>query len=250
MKNLKTLLFFTVLLGLWFMLANAKAAEVTVSAAASLTDAFNELKRVFEKEHPDLKVNTNYAASNPLLRQILAGAPADVLATADQATMNSAADSKVIDSVSRKNFAGNELVLIVPKDGKKPAKLEDLAQMEKIAIGNPDSVPAGRYTKAALEKAGLWDKLQDKFIQGTSVRQALEYVDRGEVDAGFVYRTDAAQKSGSVDIVMTVQGHEPVTYPIAVCHGGNNLEAGKAFVNFVLSPQGQEILAKYGFAKP
>lgn len=237
-------------MGVLFMVNNVKAAEVTVSAAASLTDAFNELKTVFEKEHPDLKVNANYAASNPLLRQILAGAPADVLATADQATMDSAAESKVIEPATRSNFAQNELVLVVPKGGKKPAKLEELLQMEKIATGNPDSVPAGRYTKAALEKAGLWDRLQDKFIQGASVRQALEYVDRGEVDAGFVYRTDAAQKGDNVDIVMTVEGHEPVTYPIAVCLGGNNLEAGKAFVDFVLSPQGQEILAKYGFAKP
>lgn len=250
MKNFKNLLLITLFLGVFFMPNKAKTAEMTVSAAASLTDAFNELKTVFEKEHPDLEINANYAASNPLLRQILAGAPADILATADQATMNSAAESKVIDPSTRKNFARNELVLIVPKGGNKPAKLEDLLQMDKIAIGNPDSVPAGRYARAALEKAGLWDKLQGKFIQGGSVRQALEYVDRGEVDACFVYRTDAAQKGDSVDIVMTVEGHEPVTYPIAVCLGGSNMEAGKAFVNFVLSPKGQEILAKHGFAKP
>lgn len=234
----------------FFMSSNIYAAEMTVSAAASLTDAFNELKSDFEKEHPDLKVNVNYAASNPLLRQIVAGAPVDVFASADQGTMDGAVEARVVDKDTRKNFASNDLVLIVPKGNKKPAKLEDLSGLEKIAIGNPDSVPAGRYTKSALEKAGLWNKLEPKFIQGASVRQALEYVARGEVDAGFVYRTDAMQNNKDVDIVMLVEGHEPVTYPIAVALTGNNVKAGKDFVDYVLSPAGQEILAKYGFAKP
>lgn len=226
------------------------AEEITVSAAASLTDAFNELKSAFEKERPGLKVNVNYAASNPLLRQIMAGAPVDVFASADQATMDAAAEAKVINPETRADFAKNSLVLITPKGGKKPASLEELASLEKIAVGNPDSVPAGRYAKQALSKAGLWDKLQDRIIQSESVRQALEYAANGMVDAGFVYKTDAAAKSGKVDIVMVMDGHEPVSYPIAVALTGNNAKAGQDFVNFALSPQGQEILARHGFDKP
>lgn len=242
--------FFLALILTFAMEGMAMAEELTVSAAASLTDAFNELKTVFEKERPGLKVNVNYAASNPLLRQITAGAPVDVFASADQATMDSAARAKVINPDTRVDFAKNSLVLIVPKGGKKPANLEELASLEKIAIGDPDSVPAGRYAKQALTNAGMWDKLQNKAVQSASVRQALEYVAGGMVDAGFVYKTDAAAKSDKVDIVMAMDGHDPVSYPIAVALTGNNARAGKDFVNFALSPQGQEILAKYGFDKP
>lgn len=228
----------------------AMAAEMTISAAASLTNAFNELVGIFEKAHPGLKVNVNYAASNPLLRQIMAGAPVDVFASADQGTMDDAVKEKVVNPETRKNFAANDLVLIVPKNGKRPENLAALQDMGKIAIGNPDSVPAGRYARAALEKVGLWDKLSPHFIQGASVRQVLDYVARGEVDAGFVYRTDAMQQKDNVELVMVVDGHDPVTYPIAVAETGSNPAAGQEFINFVLSPAGQEVLEKYGFSKP
>ncbi|MDD4701654.1 MAG: molybdate ABC transporter substrate-binding protein, partial [Desulfovibrio sp.] len=117
-------------------------------------------------------------------------------------------------------------------------------------IGNPDSVPAGRYSKAALTSAKLWEALQPALIQGNSVRQVLDYVARGEVDAGFVYGTDAKQMAGKVDVAMVVGGHDPVTYPIAVALTGSNPKMGQAFLDFVLSPEGQTVLAKYGFAKP
>lgn len=249
--NRRKLIIFT----LAFMLAgalavSARAAEMTVSGAASLTNAFNELKTLFEKSHPGLTVNTNYAASNPLLKQIVEGAPVDVFASADQATMDKAQEAKVVDAATRKNFAANDLVLIVPKGAKKPADPKDLEKFERIAIGNPDSVPAGRYTRQALTGAGLFDKLQKHYIQGASVRQVLDYVSRGEVDAGFVYRTDAQQMKDKVDIAMIVEGHDPVTYPIAVAITVNNAKAGQEFLDFALSPEGQEVLARYGFSKP
>ncbi|MDD4702344.1 MAG: molybdate ABC transporter substrate-binding protein, partial [Desulfovibrio sp.] len=108
-----------------------QAAEMTVSGAASLTNAFTELKGIFEKKHPDLKVNVNFAASNPLLKQIQEGAPVDVFASADQATMDKAVASKVVDPATRKNFAENDLVLIVPVGSKKPANLDDLKKFKK-----------------------------------------------------------------------------------------------------------------------
>lgn len=230
--------------------AGARADEMTVSAAASLTNAFTEMKKVFEKEHPGLTVHTNFAASNPLLKQIVEGAPVDVFASADQGTMDKAEAAKVTDSATRQNFALNDLVVIVPKGSPKPESLADLAKMKHIAIGNPESVPAGRYTRDALTNAKLWDKLQSKYILGASVRQVLDYVARGEVDAGFVYATDARQMADKVDVALVADGHDPVSYPVAVAVTGNNPKAGREFLNFVLSSEGQAILAKYGFNKP
>ena len=229
---------------------NALAAEMTVSAAASLTDAFGELKARFEQAHPGLTVNTNFAASNPLLRQLTEGAPADVFASADEETMDKAEAARVVDAATRRDFALNDLVLIVPKGAKKPASLEDLKGMQRIAIGNPDSVPAGRYAREALTAAGLWEALLPELVQAASVRQALAYVARGEADAGFVYRTDALQMGDKVDIALVVGDHAPVLYPIAVATTGRNPGAGQEFIGFVLSPEGQEVLAKYGFSRP
>ena len=229
---------------------SAAAAEMTVSAAASLTNAFTELKELFEKQHAGLTVHTNFAASGPLLKQLQEGAPVDVFASADQVTMDKAVESKVVDPATRKTFALNDLVLIAPKGGKKPADLADLKNFKKIALGNPESVPAGRYTKAALTTAKLWEALQDRYIQGNSVRQVLDYVARGEVDCGFVYRTDARQMADKVDVAMIVEGHDPVSYPIAVATTGKNAADGQAFLDFALSEEGQAVLAKYGFSKP
>ena len=111
-------------------------------------------------------------------------------------------------------------------------------------------MPVGRYTKDALGNAKLWEAVQAALIQGNSVRQVLDYVARGEVDAGFVYATDAKQMADKVDVVMVVGGHEPVTYPIAVALTGSNPKMGQAFIDFVLSPEGQAVLARYGFSKP
>ena len=185
-----------------------------------------------------------------MLKQIQEGAPVDVFASADQATMDKAVAAKVVEPATRKNFALNDLVLIVPAGSKKPAKLEDLKALKRIAIGNPESVPVGRYTKDSLTNAKLWEAVQPQLIMGNSVRQVLDYVARGEVDAGFVYRTDAKQLADKVDVVMIVEGHDPVSYPIAVVNTGKDAKMGQEFINFVISPEGQAVLAKYGFSKP
>lgn len=234
-------------------LQSAKAADITVSAAASLTNAFTEMKDAFEKKHPGTKVTTNFAASNPLLRQIEEGAPVDVFASADQATMNKAGEKSLVDANTRVNFALNDLVLITPADSKLALAVpSDMVgdKVQKIAVGNPDSVPAGRYAKASLIASGLWDTLAPKYIMGESVRQTLDYVSRGEVDAGIVYGTDAKQAGDKVKVAAVLSGHEPVLYPIAVIKGSKAPKEARSFIDFVLSPEGQTILAKYGFAKP
>ena len=248
---MKRLLLLVALLVLFPLLPRtSQADEITVSAAASLTNAFTELKGLYEKAHPETTVHLNFAASTPLLKQIQEGAPVDVFASADQETMDAAAKSKVINEKSRKDFVRNTLVLIVPKGGKKPGKLEDIKTYQRLAIGNPDSVPAGRYTKQALTKAGLWDSAQKVAIFGTNVRQVLDYVSRGEVDAGFVYGTDAKKQADKVENVLVLEGHNPILYPIAQVTTGKNAKGGMAFLNFVLSEQGQTVLDKYGFARP
>jgi molybdate transport system substrate-binding protein len=233
--------------------ASASATEITVSAAASLTNAFKEIGAAYELEHAGDKVLFNFAASDPLVQQISKGAPVDVFASADQDAMDKADNLKLLAPGSRKNFASNSLVLIAPQHGKVPVKaLADVtnASVARITIGNPASVPVGRYTKAALENAKLWSAVEPKLILGASVRQCLDYVARGEVDAGFVYATDAAIVKDKVSIVATVATETPVTYPIAVIAHGPQAASGKKFADYVQSPAGQAVLAKYGFGRP
>lgn len=231
----------------------AGAADVTVSAAASLRDAFTEIAKAFEQANPAHRVLLNTGASGQLLQQISRGAPVDVLASADQDTMDKAEQQKLIQTGSRANFARNRLVLSVGLDSKvQPRTLADLraADVARIAIGNPDSVPAGHYAKDALTAAGLWDTLKPKFVNTQNVRQALDYVARGEVDAGFVYVTDALLMPSKVKVAFEVPTTEPVVYPIAVVKGGGAEQIGQLFVQYVQTEPARKVLRKYGFDIP
>lgn len=242
-----------VVIGTLLCVSPAWSAELTVSAAASLTDSFREIAAAFQQKHPSTTVRLNFAASGTLLQQIARGAPVDVFASADLATMDKAQSEHLIVAAQRRNFAQNTLVLIVPTVGDANlAKLEDLRQasVRRVAVGNPDSVPVGRYTKRALERAGLWAPLEEKRINAQSVRQVLDYVARGEVEAGFVYATDAAIMRDRVRVVPTVPLEEPVTYPIAPIAAASDPAMAQVFVDFVTGAQAQEILARYGFSNP
>jgi len=228
----------------------ARADDLTVSAAASLTNAFTDIAKAYEAAHPGTHVNLNFAASDVLLKQIEQGAPADVFASADEATMDRAAGAGRIDAASRRDFASNTLVLITPAGGTAPAKLGDLAQdaYKRVAIGNPDSVPAGRYAKQALVEAKLWDALQPKFVQAQNVRQALDYVARGEADAGFVYATDAASQATKVKVALSVPTATSVRYPAAAVGSCAQKPTACDFVQFLSIPASRATLAKYGFS--
>ena len=226
------------------------AQEITVSAAASLTNAFKELAQRFEANTPGVTVRLNVGASGALYQQISQGAPADVFASADRVTMDRAAKEALIVAGSRVDFASNSLVLIEPLHGGVAIRsVQDLVRPEvkRIAIGKPATVPAGRYTRQALESAALWDNLGPRFVQADSVRQVLDYVGRGEVEAGFVYATDAAAMKDRVKVVATVSGHEPISYPIAVVAASGRRELAGRFVSFLSSATAQEILARHGF---
>ncbi|MGF6775110.1 molybdate ABC transporter substrate-binding protein [Paraburkholderia sp. GAS334] len=230
--------------------ADARADELVVSAAASLTNAFKAVGEAFEKQHPGTKVLMNFGASDVLMQQIVKGAPADVFASADQKAMDKATEQKVVVPATRQDFAANSLVLIVPSDSRfTPANLRDLttADVKRIAYGDPASVPVGRYTEGALKSAGVWDAVSAKSVLASNVRQSLDYVARGEVDAGFVFGTDAAVMPDRVKVALTVPTQTPVTYPIALVEGSHHAAEAQAFIAYVLSPDGQAVLAKYGF---
>lgn len=231
----------------------ASAAELIISAASSLTNAFKELAKRYETEQVQSTILLNFAASDVLLQQILQGAPADVFASADQKVMDKAVDGHAVVADSRMDFAQNELVLIVPAASKLAINsLQDLkeAAIERIAFGNPASVPVGRYTQGALQVAGVWDAVSAKGVLAQNVRQSLDYVARGEVDAGFVFATDAALMPDSVRVALRVPTVTPVSYPIAITSRTANLLEAERFLAYVRSPQGQEILARYGFKSP
>jgi molybdate transport system substrate-binding protein len=231
----------------------AAAQQLTVSAAASLTDAFKQIGQRFEAARPGVTVRFNFAASGVLIQQIAQGAPVDVLASADADTMNRGVEQKLIAAGSRRDFAANTLVLIVPVQKAPPvARLADLAgpAVKRIAVGKQATVPVGRYTREALDTAGVWAVVEPKLVQADNVRQVLDYVARGEVEAGFVYRTDASLMADKVRIVQTVEGHAPVRYPVAAVADSRQQALAREFAAFLVAPEAQGILARFGFATP
>lgn len=229
------------------------AADLVVSAAASLTNAFKEIGENFEEKHEGTTVLNSFAASDVLVQQIVNGAPIDVFASADQRAMEKAIEAGVIEPASRQALAQNTVVLIVPADNPHNVKnVADLSQKEitRIAYGNPATVPAGRYTQDALVKEGSWAEIEERQVLGQNVRQVLDYVARGEVDAGFVFATDAALMKDKVLVIETVETSEPAIYPVAIVKNSKQRALAQAYEDYLLSEEGQKILAKYGFSKP
>ncbi len=223
--------------------------ELIVSAAASLTNAMEEIGKVFE-ETTSISVTFNFASSGALFQQLAQGAPADVYASANQKFMNQAEEQQLILSEARHDFAENALVLAMPADAQPPVKgVEDLTtdEIQHIAIGDPASVPAGQYAKEALEGYAVWDQIVDKLVLGSTVRQVLDYLRRGEVEAGIVFSTDAALEKDTVTVVEELEHHALIRYPIAVTAATDKQEAALRFVEFVLSDPGQDILHQFGF---
>ncbi|HWR03394.1 MAG TPA: molybdate ABC transporter substrate-binding protein [Humidesulfovibrio sp.] len=230
----------------------AQAEEIIVSAAASLTNAFTTVKQRFEAAHPGATVVLNFGAAGALLRQLESGAPVDVFVSADQKFMDEGVAKNLIDPATRRDFARNIMVVVVPPDAKtSPADLKALAApgIRRIALGNPDTTPLGRDARALFQAAGLWPAVQDKIIYGETVRQVLDYAVRGEVDAAFVFATDAMQAGPKVRVAFQVQGAPSFLYPVAVTRMSKKL-AARTFVDYLNGPEGQATLRGFGFLKP
>jgi molybdate transport system substrate-binding protein len=231
----------------------AHAGDLIVSAAASLTDVLKDVKPLFEAKHPGTTVLYNMASSGDLYRQLESDAPADVYASADLKWMDKAVEAKLVDPATRTVFATNSLVLAVPAPNPaKVAKVDDLKgkAVTRIGIGAPEHVPAGAYAKKSLEALGLWDTLQPKLIPAESVRQVLDYLARGEVDAGFVYATDAKKGGDSVAAKTVVPEAGAVTYPVAVVAGSGQKALAGEFVKFLAGPETAPAFAARGFSRP
>jgi len=232
--------------------ATADQQELTVSAAISLKNAFEEIGKLYEVRHKGTKVNFNFGASGDLVRQIEGGAPVDVFASAAQKDMDEAEKKGLIVPSSRVNFAGNSIVLIIPADSKlRTQTFQDIGlnQVGKIAAGNPKTVPAGRYAEEIFVHFKMLHSIKEKLIYAEHVRQVLDYVARGEVDAGVVYSTDAMVKAKDIKIVATApeDSHSPIIYPAAVVKGTSKEPLAKAFLSLLISEQGRKALEKRGF---
>ncbi|MDR1246760.1 MAG: molybdate ABC transporter substrate-binding protein [Clostridiales Family XIII bacterium] len=227
----------------------AVGAELNISAAASLTDALEEIYAEYQKDSNDV-INFNFAASGTLQKQILEGAPCDMFISASKGHMDGLADENLIVPESRKDMLGNALTLIAAAEKAGVVTVESLtgADIASIAVGEPETVPAGNYAKQTLESLGVWDELQAKMIFAKDVRQVLEYVDTGNADCGFVYRSDAAMLTTGVIVTdLPEDSHSPIVYPAALIAGSGNETAAQAFYDYLQSDYAAGVFEKYGF---
>lgn len=225
--------------------------EILVLAAASLTDAMDEIIALYEGTHPDVKVTASYDGSGKLLLQLEQGAPADIFISAAQKQMDTAQAEGLILEDTRFDLLENKVVLIVPEGKEAPASFEDIAQAGLIALGEPEAVPAGNYAKQVLEYLGLWDDLNaqaGKIVFTGNVREVLTYVATGNVDAGVVYATDAMIEPGVRVVSEAPEGScERILYPACVIRGSKHEEEARAFLDYLSGETCAQILAGYGF---
>jgi molybdate transport system substrate-binding protein len=227
------------------------SVELTISAAASLNEALVDVKKSFEKENPQINLLYNVGGSGTLKQQILQGAPVDLFLSAAHDQFNELIDEGLIDKQNQIDLIGNQLVLITNKEN--PAELNGfsdlrLAQLKKIAIGIPESVPAGKYAKQTLENTGVWEQIEPIVIQTKDVRQVLTYVETGNVDAGIVYITDV-KVSDKVKVIATAddQTHDSIIYPAGIITSTPHKKEAKLFLAYLQSNSAKTIFEKYGF---
>lgn len=227
----------------------ARAADVRLSVAASMTDAFKALAAAFDTNHPGITVLPNFGSSGALAKQIVLGAPADLFISANPKWMDYLVREKEISPATVRIFAYNTLV-VVGRQTTPITSLADLIKFDRIAIGSPGSVPAGQYAEQAMRAAGVYEKLLklDKLVMAKDVRQALIYADRGEVTGAFVYRTDALlAKKAAILYRVPEHLHDRIAYPLGLTTAGEANGAAKTFYAYMASPAAIKILKKYGF---
>ncbi|HZV34203.1 MAG TPA: molybdate ABC transporter substrate-binding protein [Verrucomicrobiae bacterium] len=228
----------------------AHASDVTVFAAASLTDSLKRIAGDYEKQTGN-KVLLNFGASSTLARQIEEGAPADLFFSADEARMNELENRGLLVDGTRETCLSNSLVVVVAADSALNIhSAKDLTNVgvQHVALADPKAVPAGVYSREYLEKTGLWQKLEPKVVPAENVRAALAAVESGNVEAGMVYKTDAAI-SKKVKVACEIPPSEgpPISYPMAVLKESEHMDDAKAFKKFLEGPQAAQVFERYGF---
>jgi len=225
--------------------------DLTVSAAASLKDALTEVKELYLQEKPNTKMTINFAGSGTLQQQIEQGANVDLFISAAAANMDALKNKDLLVNSSIKNLLGNKLVLIAPLGAKTPAGSFSIvtdASVKKIALGEPGTVPAGKYAEQVFTYLNILDQVKAKTVYGSDVKQVLNWVETGNVDAGVVYLTDA-KISDKVTVIAAADGaaHNAIVYPAAVIKASKNYTASRDFVNFLTSGKAKAVFNKYGF---
>jgi molybdate transport system substrate-binding protein len=232
--------------------ADNVTGEVKLAAAASLKNVYDEkLIPMFEEKYPGVKVSPTYASSGDLQTQIENGLGADVFMSASNKQMNNLVNESLVDNDTNLQFLENKVVLIVPKDSKANiTSFEDLKNVNgTIAIGDPESVPAGQYGKEVLTSLGIWDAVQPKLSLGTDVTAVLNQVAQGSADCGIVYATDAKSNPNVKVVCEAPEGSlkTPVVYPVAVLKNSTNPDGAKAFMEFLQTPEAKQVFVDYGF---
>lgn len=230
---------------------SADNVNLTISAAASLKNAMEELTPMYEQANKGQTLTFNYGGSGDLQKQIENGAPTDVFISAAQKQMDALEQEGLLAEGTREDLLKNNLVLIVPRGKTEIATIEDLGtdKAAQVALGEPSTVPAGQYAEEALTNLNLLDTVKEKAVYGKDVTQVLTYVENGEVDAGLVYETDAKSVPDKVTIVSKVpeSSYKTVIYPMAVLKDSTLQDAAKNFESFINSDEAKAVFEKYGF---
>jgi molybdate transport system substrate-binding protein len=227
--------------------------NLLISAAASLKEALEEIKPLYQQSKPNVKIHYNFGSSGALQQQIEQGAPTDIFISAAKKQVDALEQKGLLVAGTRNIIAKNRLVLVVPKNVGGITSFYSLkdAKVKKIAMGEPRSVPAGQYAQQVLEKLKIWSEIKSKLVFANNVRQVLASVESGNADAGLVYITDA-KISDKVKVVVTADEkyHSPIIYPLAVVKRSKNVDAAKEFSQFLSSNQAKTVFKKYGFILP
>jgi len=230
----------------------APSVVITISAAASLTDALNEVTAAYTAENPNVTFSINYGASGTLEEQISQGAVADIFFSASKKYMDALEDEGLVVEGTRSNVVSNELVVVVPADrALSLSSLEDLAgdSFEIVALGDPEAVPAGKYAEQSLASVGVSEVVLAKAVRGSDVKGVLTYVATGDADAGIVYATDALINDDvKVAFIIPSDAHDPILCPAALLTVGENQEAARAFLEYLMGDEATVIFESYGFS--
>lgn len=233
--------------------ASAETIELTVSAAASMQDAMKAIKPVYQEKNPDISIIYNFGSSGSLKQQIEQGAPADVFLSASPKWIDALETENLLLEGKRQDLLKNTMVLITPANSDQGisdfSALSD-SKVKKVALGDPESVPAGQYAKEVLTSLNLYQPLETKYVFAKDVRQVLSYVETGNVDAGLVYGTDAKIAGDKVKVTAVAPDntHKPIIYPVAIIKDTKNPEASQAFIEFLSSNQAKDVFEQYGFS--
>ena len=228
--------------------AEVHPVDLRIFAASSLTDALSEALSLFERDHPSIRVVSQFGSSSDLARQILAGAPSDLFFSADDLQMGRLAREAAIEDGSVRNVLSNQLVIVEPKAApRRVITPEDLPGVGRVALADPEAVPAGVYTRRYLESRDLWNALRGKIVPTLDVRGALAAVASGNVEAGIVYRSDAAlEPRVRIAYAVTRDDGPRIVYPLAIV-AGRGSEASRALFEFLLSKDALAVFESFGF---